>query len=1716
MLGGQLTLEVTSTTVSSGRTDCVCSCSATLGWDASGTGSAVHSEIIVLGYRSGDVDVLFNLQDGREPLTVELRSRDREPLAPVTCMALSPCSQMSPMWLLAVAHAGSEAKIRVLDITDLVVRIEINSRGPPAPAPLADLANVAANVMERSKKFNFPVVHLAPHYIRRTLPSAAAGCPLFVVAGPEPLSHNPKAPQLLLLACRGPSSIIGPKLNLEVIPIKVDVISVYTAFFEASGAPEVEPIRMSGTWRSVESIPILQQAPHEPVPGQPQPGTPRSSMAGGAQAAGQEGRHSSADLLREVLAVVAMDDVHVCRLMHTKEPGNPVPFVRLSRLFSLRVSKGDWGGQACASWAPRPSLLWHSFPSTTRGSASGTPQPQARHKLQCTRLAVSWGATVSVFMVPYTVSLHPRGPRASADAPSAPPPTLYITPDCTCTFKLAEGEVAAKLGWMATSVSGVYKLIVLAVPEALSDGGGGQRARDIIIPTIYVYNPDSGEREEVLELGAALPEDSRLFRWLSAMNDAYCDGLNALGQALSLEVGMQRGMHAGAPWPPVQALPPADPLFIGTFHMLCDVKLVGVLPVEEGRVMLHQARHMSWQSQADVLESIANVADDKLAKWELALLTSCKHHLRDTAPVCGQPERMPQPALVQRIGRQLLQMARALRTEIVAALAVKGIPDPVDWMPVAESGDQVAGAASVLQHQAAFVATIALLVVSKSCVQLSAPRSANDPAARFSRGKPDVHYLFDAFVSVYQELCLGGFRPVVVLRFAELVMAGVHSHLPPQFLDDVAVLSLNSHASLQSPPMDGSGGALSIVIDSPDSQARFDWLEVLVLHLRDVASLNSNTLLHLCQEGLMCTALVHVGRLQQQPLLPIQSMLIHAASSEECFPGAASKARCHLAVYIASCLAMQPPPGGALAEGQQQNMAERQGFQITILAALLWADAAFFERLIAPLSLQHLHPTYPLLHMLLRLDTAHLISVFESLPLLTDGFHCGSDEMGAVVAAYRLPELCRRAPRAVTSLRQSVMTAFATLLPCDTTAEADLTSTVDSKPADAAHTLGTVRQDAVRVLRFVGGHIQRVPPAVLPKHLVVSCMLALCKPWLPDQPREREELLSVFVDAFDPLEQPDAESTSAERGGVDCSDGIQVLRTALQEKGLFPVAAKLERRMGDVAAYLQNLWRHCKLVGDCWMRLRAVQSEAAPQGHFSVEQVSEFHDIKATLLRCAPECVSSTAAWDAGNAQQMAEAVRCKAADLLKGWVMVVQGLLRSEQQEDHDSEIATATKKVLLQRFVAVRQLEALLKEPLAEEHSLSSLTALLIESLDAPAATAILNSDSWSACGAEEAQFQLLAHILRTSQDSSSGLQARCLTLFNEASTALLFARLCCRFWEAGVVQLLRTVKSLPPKELQALLHDHCNFEGLALLHSASGESEAAVDNAELHIRAALVDLRTFAASLLGSVNCSDGCTGHHTCAAGAVVQASLGSAADGQLRERVAPKLQDQVQRGQKLSREVKDAISALAGYWDSAESGVGDSGLQAAHVRWLLLCLLSEVAWGLVCEGKGDAHASDSVCAVPDQHARAVLGSAWQHTILELTHEVVRTCVQQDDAGIAALESVMDELAQGAGEGGSNFWGHEAAKWAEIVGRPGATARIQHVADEVRCLQDCARSKRTCWLVSLRYLEKILSAQRLRRRVRESLNAVMTKEFFDVEAQWTQAMHQPQLLQAEKLI
>jgi hypothetical protein len=68
MLGGQLSLEVSSMPLPRAQAVCTCICAMPLGWDATRGaahgGVSVEFEMLALGYANGHVELLFNLEDG--------------------------------------------------------------------------------------------------------------------------------------------------------------------------------------------------------------------------------------------------------------------------------------------------------------------------------------------------------------------------------------------------------------------------------------------------------------------------------------------------------------------------------------------------------------------------------------------------------------------------------------------------------------------------------------------------------------------------------------------------------------------------------------------------------------------------------------------------------------------------------------------------------------------------------------------------------------------------------------------------------------------------------------------------------------------------------------------------------------------------------------------------------------------------------------------------------------------------------------------------------------------------------------------------------------------------------------------------------------------------------------------------------------------------------------------------------------------------------------------------------------------------------------------------------------------------------------------------------------------------------------------------------------------------------------------------------------------
>lgn len=94
---------------------------------------------------------------------------------------------------------------------------------------------------------------------------------------------------------------------------------------------------MNGAWRSVASMPFLRSALE---PGSTPRVEPLASFGSPKATAcrTQLAPDAAGDVLQELLAVVAMDDVHICRLVSRDNKAHS-SVLRLSRLFSLGVGK---------------------------------------------------------------------------------------------------------------------------------------------------------------------------------------------------------------------------------------------------------------------------------------------------------------------------------------------------------------------------------------------------------------------------------------------------------------------------------------------------------------------------------------------------------------------------------------------------------------------------------------------------------------------------------------------------------------------------------------------------------------------------------------------------------------------------------------------------------------------------------------------------------------------------------------------------------------------------------------------------------------------------------------------------------------------------------------------------------------------------------------------------------------------------------------------------------------------------------------------------------------------------------------------------------------------------------------------------------------------------------------------------------------------------------
>jgi hypothetical protein len=97
-----------------------------------------------------------------------------------------------------------------------------------------------------------------------------------------------------------------------------------------------------------------------------------------------------------------------------------------------------------------------------------------------------------------------------------------------------------------------------------------------------------------------------------------------------------------------------------------------------------------------------------------------------------------------------------------------------------------------------------------------------------------------------------------------------------------------------------------------------------------------------CRQRKLWSVLAHVAALLQQPLLPVQDMVLHLAEVPPRDVGL--ETGCHLLLYVRCCLALQLYPGGDVAPKSKEVFGGLEAAQMASLAFLLWPDVAFFQR----------------------------------------------------------------------------------------------------------------------------------------------------------------------------------------------------------------------------------------------------------------------------------------------------------------------------------------------------------------------------------------------------------------------------------------------------------------------------------------------------------------------------------------------------------------------------------------------------------------------------------------------------------------------------------------------------------------------------------------------------------------------------------------------------
>ena len=379
-------------------------------------------------------------------------------------------------------------------------------------------------------------------------------------------------------------------------------------------------------------------------------------------------------------------------------------------------------------------------------------------------------------------------------------------------------------------------------------------------------------------------------------------------------------------------------------------------------------------------------------------------------------------------------------------------------------------------------------------------------------------------------------------------------------------------------------------------------------------------------------------------------------------------------------------------------------------------------------------------------------------------------------------------------------------------------------------------------------------------------------------------------------------------------------------------------------------------------------------------------------------------------------------------------------------------------------------------------------------------------------------------------------------------MYAQMCCVHDESCIAALLaRFPQSISPS-LRQLVEDHHIFDALAQLQQQEGDMTGARSSALLHLRTSLLDLRSFAASLLPFFVCEDGCNGSvPTCTVADCLQQVLHGTPSAKERSSVDLDLLQHVQQGQQLRERVLEATRLVESLLPAGEDVTSTmrtslppapadaASASSDSVIELCLGLLAEASYGKRLQRDaggsqppGQTHSLQAAGSGGSVHAQQQLGTAWEKLVSVQLDAFVRQRITAHNGPDKMLLQVLEALASTQESKGSDIsaaddparwrvWNKDAVRLQTLV-----DGRGQHVTERqaarhtsAQALAHVMQDDWVHWQMSVLYAQLVLRAQRALRHTRESVMSVMREEYFEVDGAWRRELHQPVLLQHEDL-